>query len=634
MASKNDTAASPFVNWSADECRQHLLFDIARRFKGVDPAVDAKIDAAAERISGKAGIKMIPGTFAGEPKVPFYLEGEPGVGKTTLIRAAIKEFCEIVGLNFVENPSDDVKLTPNDFYYFTVNLSGKNSPMDVGGLPSKGEMSPRAVATRSNNAGDWLLAEVGSRARGMSALAKVQASDVTAYEKAGLRASEITLKGDPAQLDAIANALVRQVSEDAKRLGAGITLVRAEDEPVEGALQIQIKKGTNAIRLTSYAPPRLDESIEYVAEMLPNRRFALATKTPFALVNFDDVANASESVRNVLLEVAQSNRYSGVMDIGNAMVTFTGNMGAEDNTNTQSEQSDAEVTRVFKVRVRDTPKDWAKRVASKYTETGDALFSAFIHKYGNDDGVFREPLGDARSARGTPKPNSRSLENALAKTLPYFVMARGSNASPSIFAEEIRNVVKGTAGAIVAEKYSAFMQSMLTDAIPLADQLMTTGELDMKKFEKNIGNETKSSEQDFAFRFGAALADAFIDRIAFSKDAVEAHKKADKSAYAAVISEATDRMCTGLALMAPGNMNYCLSRAMSRMGSLKNLGSNDGVEVKLNDLTSSALSAGFASSLTRNIWADPKKAQKDFVEMVVGSNTGGKAARVNAPAAK
>lgn len=617
-SSPSNLAASPFVNWTSDECRQHLLFDIARRYKGIDPAVDAKIDEHAERISGKAGIKMIPGTFKGEPKVPFYLEGEPGVGKTTLIRSAIKDFCEIAELNFVENPKDGHEFTPKDFYFFTVNLSGKNSPMDIGGLPSKGEYAAgQSSISRNNNTGDWLLAEVASRARGMSALAKVASGEPTEYVKGTLRAVDLVLKGDPAQLDLIVSTLLRQVIEDAKKVGGGVTMLRDGDEPVDGRLQIQVKKGANAVRLTTFAPVKADASVEYVAEMLPNRRFAMATKTKFSLVNFDDVANASESVRNVLLEVAQSNRYSGVMDIGNAYVTFTGNMGSEDNTNTQSEQSDAEVTRLFKVRVRDTPRDWAQRVASKYAESGDALFSAFIGKYGNEDGIFREPVGDGRSARGIPKPNSRSLENALAKVLPYYVMARASNASPTIFADEIGHVVKGTAGGVLAERYVGFMRAMLTDAIPLADELMAKGELDQAKFDSNIGNETKASEQDFAFRFGAALADSYFERISLSSAAMEAKAKSD-TAYEAHLRESTDRLCTGLANLAPGNMNYTLSRVMTRMGSVNTLGANDGIEVKLNRGVVEALAKGFADATGRGIWNNPEQAQKDFVAMVVG----------------
>lgn len=624
--SATPNAADPFVNMTSDEAKQHLLFDIARRFKGVSLAVDAKIDAAAEIITGKPGIKMIPPVFAGEPRVPLYMEGEPGVGKTTLIRAAIKDFCQIAGLNFVENPPDDYKLTDNDFYYFTVNLSGKNNPSDVGGLPTKGDLEIQdglKSRRKTNDVGDWLFGEIQSRARGMAGLAKLVMPEPTGYEKGSLRSLDVTLKGDSAQCDLVVNTLVRQLNEDAKKEGVGISVLKDGDDPIEGRLQIQVKKGTTGIRVTAHAPARGNEKVEYVAEMLPNRRFALATKTPFALVNFDDVANASESVRNVLLEVAQSNRYSGVMDIGNAMVTFTGNMGAEDNTNTQSEQSDAEVTRVFKIRIRDTPKDWAFRVAMKYNEPGDCMFSAFVHKYGNDDGVFRDSIGDGRSPRGVPKPNSRSLENALSKALPYFMMAKASNASPTIFADEIHTVVKGTAGANVADRYTAFMRSMLTDAIPLADQLMTTGNLDGARFEKNIGSETKSSEQDFAFRFAAAMADAFIDRVAFSEVAKKSQVSADDASFQSLIQESADRMCTGLSQMSPGTMNYSLSRLMTRMGAVKALGSYDGVEVKLSAATYDSMAKGFAASIARGVWENPDQAQKDFVSMVAGSNLSG-----------
>jgi len=626
MASSNTSANDPFVNMTSDEARAHLLFDICRRFKGVNKDVDAKIDAAAAVITGKPGITFIPPVFAGEPRVPLYMEGEPGVGKTTLIRAAIKEFCEIVGLNFVENPADDQKLTENDFYYFTVNLSGKNNPSDVGGLPSKGELETQAglkSRRKTNDVGDWLLSELQSRARGMAGLAKLQISEPSEYEKGALRCLDITLRGDASQCDLVISSLVRQLSEDSKTEGVGIAILKDGEEPADGRLQILIKKGTAGVRLSAFAPLRGDSKVEYVAEMLPNRRFALATKTPFALVNFDDVANASESVRNVLLEVAQSNRYSGVMDIGNAMVTFTGNMGAEDNTNTQSEQSDAEVTRVFKVRIRDTPKDWAERIATKYSVPGDCMFSAFVHKYGNEDGVFRDSVGDGRSPRGVPKPNSRSLENALSKVLPYFLMAKASNASPSIFSDEIETVVKGTAGSHVATKYATFMRSMLTDAIPLADQLMSTGKLDDAKFSKNAGSESKSSEQDFVFRFGAALSDSFMDRVVFSEKGKTLMANKDQAAMQEFIADSTDRMCTGLAHMSPSVMNYSLSRLAARMGNVDELNSVNAGAARLSDSTTTAMATGFGRSVSRKIWPDGGTAQKDFVTMIIGGNLAG-----------
>lgn len=623
--SNNQAAQDPFVNFTSDQARDHLLLDIARRFKGVDPEVDKRIDAAAERIAGRPGIKRIPPVTAGEPRVPLYMEGEPGVGKTTLIRAAIQEFCKLAGLNFIENPADDHKFAPNDFYYVTVNLSGKTNPMDIGGLPSKGELEIKSgleTRRRSTDAGEWLMSELASRVKMGGGMAKLAVVEGARYDNGGLKSFDMTLKGDKDQVDLVVSHVVRQLGDEVKKVhGVGLNLLKDSESPVDGRLYLQVKTGTAGTRITVSAPPPMAADVEYVAEMLPNRRFAMATKTRFALFNFDDVANASESVRNVLLEVAQSNRYSGVMDIGNAMVTFTGNMGAEDNTNTQSEQSDAEVTRVFKVRIRDTPKDWARRVASKYTEHGDCMFSSFIHRHGNEPGVFRDAIGDMRTARGTPKPNSRSLENALAKVLPYFQMAKESAVSPTVFADEIEVMVKGTTGPNVATRYMGYMRAMLTEAIPLAEQLMRTGKLDDAKFEKYMGAGAKASEQDFAFRFGTALADSFVDRIAFSDDARATSGDAEK--LSALIAQSTDRMCTGLASMEPGVMNYALSRVMARMGGIGKLASNDGIEVKLQQPTYMAMAEGFSLAKTRGVWPDADQAQRDFTSVVAGSNLNG-----------
>lgn len=628
--SNNTNAADPFVNWTADQASQYLLFDIARRFKGLDKVVDARIDAAAERISGKPGIKVIPPTFPGEPRVPLYMEGEPGVGKTSVVKAAIKEFCQITGLNFVENPADGVELGPNDFYFFTVNFSGKNNAADIGGLPAKGQLQA-AAAPEAEDHTAWLFSQLDARARALAKFQRLPISDSVPYANGDRRFIDITIKGEGETLDRIVNELVRQVSEEAKPRGTGIKMVREGAAAADNELAIQLQKGPSGYRLIASGPAVAQKDVEYVADMLPNRRFALATKTPFCLVNFDDVANASESVRNILLELAQSNRYSGVADIGNAMVTFTGNMGAEDNTNTQSEQSDAEVTRVMKVRIRDTPKDWAARIARKYNEVGDCMFAHFIEKFGDNNGIFREGLGDTRSARGVPKPNSRSLENAVAKTLPYFQMARASGADASVFLPEISTVVKGTAGAVVAEHYTGFVRSMLSDAIPLADELMSTGKLDVEKFEASMGSNTRAAQQDFAFRFAAALADAYVDRMVKSPAAIAAAAKG-WDAHEKLIVDATDRLCTGLARLEPGTLNYALSRSVNRIGNFNTLGSHDGVKVNLNLPVVQAMGKGLAASLLRNIWPDPDQIQRDFVQVVNGVNTAANRSRAKSKA--
>jgi hypothetical protein len=628
----------PYVNLTSDQARDYLLLDLARRFKGTDPEVDARLDAHAETITGRPGIKFIPPVAKGEPRVPFYMEGEPGVGKTAIPRSAVAEFCKIAGLNYVESPPDGYEFDPKDFFFCTVNLSGKSNIMDMGGLPTKSEYasassaSMQAARARAADAGQWLLTEVESRIRAIAGYAKIGVSEVSKYDKGTLNGAELTVRSeDPLALDQMIQTVLRQLTDESKKRGVCVGVLGDGQEPQDGRLSLQIKKGAKGARISAFAPMVVDQAAEFVTEMLPNRRFAMATKVKFALYNFDDVANASESVRNVLLEVAQSNRYSGVMDIGNAYVTFSGNMGAEDNTNTQSEQSDAEVTRVFKVRVRDTPKDWAQRAAKKYNEAGDCLFSAFIHKHGNEDGVFRDAIGDARTARGIPKPNSRSLENALAKTLPYWQMAKASGISPTVFADDIERMIKGTAGANVATRYRAFMQAMLTEAIPLADQLLQSGKLDKERLDRNLGNGTRPAEQDFGFRFGAALADAFIERIAFSP---EAEAAIAPEVTSKLISESMDRMCTGLAYLDPATMNYSLSRVMARMGAMSRMATDNGATVILNEETYEAMADGFAKSLVRKAWPDDQRAEKDFLSIVTGTNFVGNAKAKKSRAAR
>lgn len=617
---QNDQAQSPYVNWTSDEVRKHLLFEIARRYKGLDPVVDAKIDAAAELISGHPGIKSIPAVVAGEPRVPLYAEGEPGVGKTTLIRSAIQEFCRITGLNFVENPSDDYVVGPNDFYYCTVNLSGKTNPMDIGGLPSKGELATGVEARRrSTNAGAWLAAEFESRLRALAGFAKLGIGEPVRFAKGSLDTVELTVRGETEAVDAVVRAVVGQLGEEVKKHGAGLALLREGDEPQEGRLALQYKKGAGGARVCAYIPHAADNDAQYVAEMLPNRRFAVAKNARFSLFNFDDVANASEGVRNVLLEIAQSGRYSGVADLGNAMVTFTGNMGAEDNTNTMSEQSDAELTRVLKVRVRDTPADWAKRTAIKYAAVGDCMFSSFVHRFGNEDGIFRDAVGDGRTARGVPKPNSRSLENALAKVLPYFQMAKDSGISPTVFTEQIRTMVKGTAGGNVATRYIGFMKAMLNDAVPLADAVLNTGKLDQDKLSKSLGNGVKATEKDFEFAFGAALADAFVHRVAFSGDAKAV--SGDQKKRNTLVAESTKRLCLGLSQVEPGTMNYALSRAVNRLAAIKSAGMADETEFRVSTETHLAMAEGFAGAVDAGYWGeDAASAEADFLAITAGSN--------------
>lgn len=618
------TPSSPkddgFVYLHADLALKEVLLSLCRRYKGIDPIVDAKIDAAASKIIGNAMVKTIPGERPGAPRVPLYFEGEPGVGKTIITRAGSRAFCDITGLNFVESPPDEYVLQPNDFYFVTVNLSGKNNVSDFGGLPMRAEAQAKAQLKKRRKAaeaGEIAIDEVKSRIFGAAGALGLQMGDVKEYESGGLDCLEINIKGDPTLAQRAVDVVFKQVAEDAKRAGVGLTALKSGADPDDDRVSYYSQFFQAGAKLTVYVPALAEDDVEYVASVLPNRRFAEAKKARFALINFDDVANANEQVRNVLLEVAQSNRYSGVMDIGNAVVTFSGNMGAEDNTNVMSRQSDAEVTRIRKFRVQDTPEDWAKRISVKYggSAVGDCHFASFIHRQGNTPGIFREPAGAARGKRGVPKTNARALENAIAAVDGYFMMAKESGISVNSFLDVIQRDVSATAGKMVANSYHAHLQAMLTQALPLAEDLIRTGKLDETTFKKHAGQLLNTSEQDFAYRFGAALADSAVQAIAFQQ-------VGPKETTPDRVETIVDRMCTGLAALPRTTSNYSLTILATRLAHLKGMGHDTNTGFVLDQDVYEAMAKGFGKSMARNIWGDAaqtKQAEDDFVSVVSGA---------------
>ncbi len=616
-----DTLNDGYTYIEADTAKREILFALCRRYKGIDPEIDRRIDANAALIAGNDLVMTIPAERAGVPRVPIYLEGEPGVGKTTLIEMAIREFCEIAGLNFVYEPSDGYQMQPNDFYYAKVNLSGKQNVSDFGGLP----MRTALTTARANGGADRVLDEMVSRVKAVAAFADLKVAKPKEYELGGLRGIDLTVTGNGDTAAALADKVLRGLFEETKDAGIGVTALRDGAEPLDGRISYSVTRGSSGVRIHAYAP--ITKGDEHVAALLPNMRFALAKKARFALFNFDDVANANENVRNVLLEVAQSNRYSGVMDIGNGMITFTGNMGADDNTNTMSRQSDAEVTRIRKYRIVDTPQSWARRTLVKYNDCmgADCHFATFVERQGNVPGIFREPPGTARGKRGVPKTNSRALENAMSVVDAYFMMAHESKISPLVFRNEIVNGVSSSAGKRVADAYIGHVTAMVTEAIPLAQQCLRQGDLDLKKINKLAGNMNTTSERDFMFRFAAALAD---EGVLVIREALHGLREKHPRGIADPVTQDTvavvvDRLCTGLAQLDPTMMNYSLSRVMSRLAHTSDFGSDSAPGLELNDGTSQAFSLGFAKSLGRKNWPDPAQAEVDFIRSVTGSYAAG-----------
>lgn len=577
----------------SDDASKLVLRQLVQRFYGVDPAVDAKLDAHAAEIFDTPTLKKIPVLPQIGPRVGLYFEGEPGVGKTSCIKSGSLQFCEYAGLNFIENPEPGYKFdVQKDFLQVLVNLSGKTNTSDAGGMPFRKELETDVVMDHRRKAAGslmWLSAELASRLQGASILARFAVENGAEYEQGSQTIKDLRIKSDPATAMEVVEHIIGHLTEEAKESGIIPTILTDNSPAPEHTTSIRVLQMDDGVDISVCGPtPSKDMAREYVAAVLPNERMAMLSKAKFGLLNFDDVANGSEAVRNVCLEIVQIGRLSGVADAGRAVVTMTGNMGALDNTNTMSERSDAETTRMLTIRVVDTPKDWARRMQAKYSHLNDGnglpitgFMPEFIEKYGDQDHIFSAGYGDNRIERGIPKPNSRSLENAMWSIAPYFKIANEAGIDISHFDSEVRISLLGTVGATFEKLYSGFLASVSNDARPLAQELVKNGELSPQsaaKFESKMGSGLRATEVDFGFTFAICLCDEALTKVA--EQAKQAANNGTSYENAQDLRDATrlafDRVFTGLDLL---DRNSEATFAISRItDGLRDIADRFGVE--------------------------------------------------------
>lgn len=603
VKSVDTNEADEYTYLESNAAENILLLDLAQNFKGVDPEIDRRIDAAAVEIVGKPFVKSIPPHPPGAPRKPLYFEGSPGVGKTTLSRGAFERFCRIAGLNMVEHFDESFIPGPNDAVFAVVNLSGETNKSEMGGLMTRLSYGA-STSDDVDGVGEALNAfkDIVTRIEAGAELAnlKVMRSDLPS--EAAFR-----IEGAPA----VADRVVQNALDGAQRRFPAVKLRQAATNAAGNEIGYMVTgEGTGKVEIRLAAPPENREeavkrdAVQYVAAKLPNLRFAQIARARFAMVNFDDVANASEPVRNVLLEVAQFGRVSGLMNTGRAYIAMTGNIGAADNTNTMSRASDAEVTRVEKYRILDTPAAWAERMMSKYATTGDCQFASFIQISGSQPGIFSSSK-EMPVKRGAPKPNSRSLENALAAVSGYFEMAREASTSVLFFQEEIRTRVAATAGKRVADAYLAHVVAMETEAVPIAKECLNTGKIP-DKFYDHVKDFNSPSEQDFGFRFATALADEFTALCRANDTKGRAGK--------------FENVCIGLGQLQPTMATFALSKIAMTLGEKGEAtqGAGKKLNIILDDDLIKDLAKGFSASVKKGAWDDPDAAEIDFKTSISG----------------
>ncbi|MGJ7523935.1 hypothetical protein ACSFA0_25945 [Variovorax sp. LT1P1] len=128
---------TPLQQLTMKMAKEMILLNLFRRFQGTRPEWEDQLQAAYEK---KYGRPMRASTTGRDVRA-FYLEGEPGHGKTTTHREACKEFAGLVGLQFMEDPSltqmERGMIGKNTFVFTTLTVAGATSKHEVGGLMAK-----------------------------------------------------------------------------------------------------------------------------------------------------------------------------------------------------------------------------------------------------------------------------------------------------------------------------------------------------------------------------------------------------------------------------------------------------------------------------------------------------------------
>jgi hypothetical protein len=251
---------------------------------------------------------------------------------------------------------------------------------------------------------------------------------------------------------------------------------------------------------------------------LPMMKFAVMKYAGGGCLLLDDLANAGASVRNVALSILEEKRYQS-LELGNAFVGLTGNLGAADGTNI-SPTSGAESTRVQTFLVEDSVEDWVMRTNDEFKdELGDALLGSFLLKFNDSTTVGRNLFNAAHNRKdGSPFPCSRTWSKLVEQIRGYYGEAKylmKNDAPHDHLHEDIVLAATGIVGIQAGEAVGTYYHNVLSGALPLAIKQMETGILDGKNLDlmkKMVGAKKNSPEGAY---FGVQYANTLSDEASF-----------------------------------------------------------------------------------------------------------------------
>lgn len=121
----------PYPEMTSNDMMDYLIERYLYKFRDQEsnPDLAMRCELAYKK---RFGTPMLP---AGEDIQNVCLHGTPGVGKTSVVRAAAKEVAKLLGMNMVVDPVPPYMPQPNDLLVTTLEMSGEISNIIMGGIP-------------------------------------------------------------------------------------------------------------------------------------------------------------------------------------------------------------------------------------------------------------------------------------------------------------------------------------------------------------------------------------------------------------------------------------------------------------------------------------------------------------------
>lgn len=458
--------ASPFPSHSTNSATEELLEKMMYHFYNANPDLQERVAAAYKQ---RFGVDFNPSLLSGRAR-PMYLHGAPGHGKTAAVEEAAKQFCALVGLNYVKDPSVSYQVKPNDFVMSVHELGGEVSNVSSGGIPHKDFMA----------SGD---------AREAFDIQKI----VAAIAATG---------ADTAQFEGGAANIVEIFSAAEK---AGINLAGFETET-----------GKQVAYMNKILMPKFHQMRAAAAGLL------LA----------DDFANAPHSVQSSWLSVAQKGTYQGVLDLHNVYVVFTGNYGHHiDGAAGVNAPGEPILTRCINIDVSDTVYDWLDR--REYVHgpgnVADDIVVSFLNSHPDCfnqketarmwSGVLDElriKLHRHESSMVLDLVTEKAAESGKLAVKDGVVDADGDSGDARIAQQAgriarivfraVEGVLKKTSPSDAPNKLQYFVYDLITSADPLARLAIEKGDLHEARIKKQTGMGVGAESLGFQHQFGARLA--------------------------------------------------------------------------------------------------------------------------------